>query len=216
MLILGEEDKLEIGRRLNAIARHDKLDDDQIGELQEKVLAFGMVGLDTRLTAPTKKSPLAETKFALDIITAANKMDALRLIVLDHLALFHGGDFNAREDAALTMRVVNHIAQETDAAVLLLAHTPKGAVASEQSDASMIAGSTAFVDQARSAWILATMRENEAKSFKFPKDERSQYASLVVVKNNYGPTGDTFWLERIAFDDVGLIKYLPTGVPQPT
>ncbi len=45
----------------------------------------------------------------------------------------------------------------------VLAHTPKSANAKEESDASMVAGSTAFVDQARGAWILATMRDEEAK-----------------------------------------------------
>ena len=208
MLILGEEDRPEIARRVNAVVRHDGLGAPQIQRIKENVLAFGLVGQDTRLTAITNMAALSETKFVKSIIDAANAMENLRLTVLDHLALIHGGDFNAREDAALTMRVVNHIAQETGAAVLVLAHTPKSAIDSEQSDAAMIAGSTAFVDQARGAWVLATMREKEAKSFGFSNDERPQHASLAIVKNNYGPSGDVFWFQRTSFDGVGLLEHV--------
>ena len=49
------------------------------------------------------------------------------------------------------MRVVNHVAQETGASVMVLAHISKSANQLEASDASMVAGSTAFVDQAR--WL---------------------------------------------------------------
>ena len=207
ILILGEEDSDEIARRVNAVVRHQKFNADQIRRIEEKMLAFGLVGLDTRLTA-TGENGLTEQKFARDVIVAAKAMGDVRLIVHDHLALIHGGDFNAREDAALTMRVVNHIAQETGASVLVLAHTPKSANESEASDASMVAGSTAFVDQARGAWVLATMRDKEAKSLGISSEDRKQYASLAIVKNNYGPSGDVIWFKRVSFDGVGLLEHV--------
>ena len=149
-----------------------------------------------------------------ELIAAVNALGNVRLLVLDHIALIHG-DFNAREDAALTMRVVNHIAQKTGASVLVLAHTPKAAKDAETSDASMVAGSTAFVDQARGAWVLATMREQEAKKLGLSNEERLQHASLSIVKNNYGPTGDTFWFRRFPFDGVGLLEHVCLVPPAP-
>jgi hypothetical protein len=159
-----------------------------------------MIGLDTRLTKYVN-GVLVETEFAAKVIELAaehkdNSGKQVRLIVLDHAGTFHGGDFNAREDASLTMRIVNHIAQETGAAVVLLAHSPKSASMSESSDAMAIAGSTAFVDHARGAFILATMRPTEAKEFGILDDQRHNFVSLAVVKNNYGPTGDVAWFER--------------------
>jgi hypothetical protein len=198
IMILGEEDRAEIDRRLSAVARYDKLNGAQIETLQTNILGV-------RLTANDKKG-LTETKFAEEIIACASALGNVRLIVLDHLALLHGGDFNAREDAALTMRVVNHVAQETGASVLILAHTPKSANQLEASDTSMVAGSTAFVDQARAAWVMATMRQPEAKSFDISADERKNYVSLTVAKNNYGPTGDVYWFRRVSFDGVGLLE----------
>jgi hypothetical protein len=90
----------------------------------------------------------------------------------------------------------------------VLAHTPKSAHLLDESDASMIAGSTAFVDQARGAWVLATMREKEAKSFRISREDRKQYVSLTIVKNNYGPTGEVQWFKRVPFDGVGLLEHV--------
>lgn len=203
--ILGEEDAEEISRRVSAVARRGKFSDAQVKRMEENIRAFPMVGKDVRLTSKVG-ADLKEQPFAEKIISAAKKFGDVRMIVIDHLALVHGGDFNAREDAALTMRVANLIAQETGAAVLILAHTPKSAQDAEESDASMIAGSTAFVDQSRAAWVLATMRENEAKTFGISDDARREYVSLKVVKSNYGPTGDEFWFKRVPFDEVGLLE----------
>ncbi len=200
LLIFGEDDLGEISRRLGAYAAHEKLSATQRNELEKNIRTFGLVGEDTRLTA-ARHGGLESTTFAGEIIAAADELaeqskEPTRLIVLDHAGLFHGGDFIAREDVSLTMRIINHIAHLTGAAVLLLAHSPKSSGASETSDASAIAGSTTFVDQTRGAFILATMRTNEAKALGIPEPMRQQYVSLAVVKNNYGKTGDVSWFTR--------------------
>lgn len=200
LLIFGEDDVGEITRRIGAYAAHEKLSSIQRCELEKNIRTFGLVGEDTRLTA-TRSGVLESTAFGGKIIAAAAELakqsnEPIRLIVLDHAGLFHGGDFNAREDVSLTMRIVNHIAHQTGAAVLLLAHSPKAAGVSESSEASAIAGSTAFVDQTRGAFILATMRISEAKTLGIPDAMRQQYVSFAVVKNNYGKTGEVSWFAR--------------------
>ncbi len=200
LLIFGEDDISEITRRLGAYASHEQLSPAQRTEVEKNIRTFGLIGEDTRLTA-TRNGVLEATEFSEPIIAAAAELarvsgEATRLIVLDHAGLAHGGDFNAREDVSLTMRIVNHIAHETGAAVLLLAHSPKSSTVSETSEASAIAGSTAFVDQTRGALILATMRPSEAKTLGIPEATRHEYVSLSVVKNNYGKTGDVSWFLR--------------------
>ena len=202
LLIFGEDDSGEISRRLGAYAAQENLTHSVRSELEKNIRALGLVGDDSRLTA-IRNGALESTLFASSIITAATELseqsgEPIRLIVLDHAGLFHGGDFNAREDVSLTMRIVNHIAHETGAAVLLLAHSPKSAGVSEISDATAIAGSTAFVDQTRGAFILATMRPKEAKELSITNEMRQQYVSLAVVKNNYGKTGEVSWFTRIS------------------
>jgi hypothetical protein len=109
---------------------------------------------------------LEGTGFSAEIIEAARQLEAecglpVRMIGLDHAGLIHGGEFNAREDVVQTMRQVNHIAQETGAAVLVLAHSPKAAAAAEKSSAGAVAGSTAWVDHARGALVLRAMNDEE-------------------------------------------------------
>jgi hypothetical protein len=116
------------------VARYEQLDGAQIQALQTNILGYPLVGCDVRLTAKGKMG-LTETTFAKEIIHRASAVGNVRLIVLDHMGLIHGGDFDAREDAALIMRVVNHVAQETGASVMVLAHTPKSANQLEASDA---------------------------------------------------------------------------------
>jgi hypothetical protein len=92
--------------------------------------------------------------------------------------------------------------------VLLLAHSPKSAAAQEESDASMIAGSTAFVDQARGGWIMTTMRAKEAKKLGIHEAARKEYVSLVGVKANYAPDGARHWFRRVGFDEVGVLEHV--------
>jgi RecA-family ATPase len=205
LLISGEEDLAEIERRVSAIARKREFYPQEIDRVEQNLKVFGLVGRDVRLSARESKS-LLETAFATEIIRLANQIGELRLIIFDHMALLHGGDFNAREDAALTMRILNKVAKETGAAVLVLAHTPKSALERDQSDASMVAGSTAFVDQARGAFILASMRREEAKRYGVEEANRGSYVSLTVVKNNYGPSDRIFWFRRMSFDNIGLLE----------
>ena len=212
MLLLGEEDQGEISRRVSAVVRYKKYDQSQITQIENDMCAFPFVGQDMRLTVKPKEG-LKESSLVQKIIDTAVQVGDIKLIVLDHVALVHGGDFNTREDAALTMQVINHIGQETGAAVLLLAHSPKSAAGQEKSDATMVAGSTAFVDQARGAWILTTMRDTEARTFGIDDHNRKQHVSLDVVKNNYASTGEVSWFRRISFDKIGLLEHVPL-IPQ--
>ncbi len=139
---------------------------------------------------------------------------ALRLIILDHAGLIHGGDFSAKHDAALTMRVVNHICEETGAAVLLVAHSPKSAINAQEPDASMIFGSTAFVEQARGGWIMTTMTEEQAKLFGISKEGRTDYVALTGVKANYTKVGQEFWFRKVPFDEVAVLEHVTLSPKQ--
>lgn len=221
LLILSEDDRAEISRRVGAVAKHTNYDKQQRQNIQNKVRAFGLVGEDVRLTMNLGGTLHTVDVIATWIIDTAKELqvesaEPVRLIVLDHAGMVHGGDFNAREDVSLTMRVINRIAYETGAAVLLLAHSPKSAATSESSDSSAIAGSTAFVDHARGAFILATMRDAEAKQYGISKELKHSYVSLTVVKNNYGPTGDVVWFTResVAGFGVGVLSPINLTVPE--
>jgi hypothetical protein len=223
LLILGEEDMDEITRRLGAIALHMRLTPQQINLVKERIRAFPMNGLDARLTKVTAGS-LEGTEFAVEIIKATKQLEdssgcKVRLIGLDHAGLIHGGEFNSREDVVQTMRQVTRVSKETEASVLVLAHSPKNTIIKEKSDAADVAGSAAWVDLARGVFVLRTMNEGDCKSLGIPADKRHSYVSFSVVKNNYGPTGESFWLERVSIPshEVSVLQTvtLVKPVPQP-
>lgn len=200
MLFFGEEDAEEIFRRVNAIAKVMRLTVEQSDLVKKRLRAFPMVGLDVRLTVPIGGA-LENSGLAQEMITKAKELEAecglpVRLIGLDHLGLIHGGDFNAREDSVQTMVQVNHVAKETGAAVIVLAHSPKASIGKDQVNSADVAGSAGFVDQSRGVFILRTMDDAEGRQYGVDPDQRKNYVSLTNVKANYTRNGDVIWMER--------------------
>ena len=201
MLFLGEEDADEVRRRLGAIARNRQPAERQ--KLEQHVRAFPMAGKDLRLTQLDQHNATA-TGFDDEIIALAGEfaliVGKVSLIVIDHARLAMGGDPNAADHVTGLTRLLTHIADETGAALLLLAHSPKSTLSKEDDtnavSAADIAGSSAFVDNARCAMMLTTMDAQQAKKFDIPPTARQSYVRLKVVKNNYGPTGSEIWFHR--------------------
>lgn len=219
ILILGEEDAEEIARRFNAIAKAMNLSPEQIALAAQRILAFPMNGLDSRLTKK-QVGALEATEFTTEVIAVSKALEIeagvpVRLIVLDHAGLIHGGEFNSREDVVQTMRQVNFIAQESQAAVMVLAHSPKTAIGKEKADSNDVAGSAAWVDLARAVFVLRTMDDADGKSYGINLDLRKDYASLSIVKNNYGPTGDSFWLKRTLIESHSVSVLEPVNLTIP-
>lgn len=221
MLILGEEDHAEIHRRFNAIVKVMGLTGGQIDLVRNRVRAFPMNGLDARLSR-VQNGSLEGTDFTAEIITATKELERdaglpVRLIGLDHAGLIHGGEFNTREDVVQTMRQVNFIAHETHAAAMVLAHSPKGANVKDKADAADVAGSAAWVDLARAVFVIRTMNDDDGKNFGIAPELRHAYASLAVVKNNYGPAGDVIWLRRTVVGgySVSVLDYVELNKPAP-
>ena len=203
----GEEDRNEVQRRVNALIRHDGMSQLQIDLIRQNLLAFPLVGEDIRFTAG-KSGALAETDFAKQVIEAAKEHEALRLIILDHAGLIHGGHFSEKHDVALTMRLVNRICEATGAVVLLVAHSPKNAINAQEPDASMIFGSTAFVEQARGGWVMTGMTEEQAKPFGISKVGRKDFVALTGVKANYTKAGRELWFRKVPFDEVAVLEHV--------
>lgn len=204
--LFGEEDAQEIARRVGAEAL--SLTAEQRATLQKRIRALGTIGEDTRLTykqaGALEVSDVGDQLIEMAVELEQETGDPVRLIILDHAAMIHGGDFNVREDVAQTMREVNRIAQKTGAAVIVLAHSPKSAVGVERTTVADIAGNAAWVDLARGAWGLATMRDEEGKKYGIAPERRQSFVSLTVTKNNYGPTGGVIWFERCPVEGWGV------------
>ncbi len=199
LLFLGEEDEAERDRRMGAICQHFNANRALV---QQRVKCFGAAGVDIRLTHKIESNAHA-TATGDEVIglAGAHAIEAgvpVKIIVFDHARLVLGGDPNNAEDVTQLTRVLTKIARSTGAAVILLAHSPKSVATKtgKEIGASDIAGSSAFVDNARSAYMMWTMRDEEAKSHHILDDERLQYVRLENVKANYAQTGGGYWFKR--------------------
>jgi hypothetical protein len=210
LLFLGEEDQAERDRRMGAICDHFKADRLLVSE---RIKCFGAAGIDIRLTQKVESNAHA-TELGNEVIKAANAHAqeagmAVKIIVFDHARLVLGGDPNSAEDVTQLTRVLTNIARVTGAAVLLLAHSPKS-VANKtglEIGASDIAGSSAFVDNARAAYMMWTMRDDEAKTHHISEVDRRNYVRLENVKANYAQTGGGFGLS-VNFCQIGMLQFL--------
>lgn len=218
LLFLGEEDAAERDRRFGAICAHFQAD---LTLVAHRVKCFPAAGMDIRLTHLVENNP-EETCLAADIIRLAQETHRsagvpVKFIVFDHARLVLGGDPNSAEHVTQLTRVLTHIATVTGAAVFLLAHSPKSALAKEGDEMGVadIAGSSAFADNARSAFMLWTMRQKEAKSHHVTQQDRTAYVRVQNVKANYGPQGDGHWFkrQRILGWDVAVLEHVRLYTP---
>lgn len=204
LLFLGEEDHAERDRRIGGICAHFHADAKKVSRL---VKCFPFAGKDLRLTMLVDGNP-QETALVQEVIREAKEHEMqsgvkLKLIVFDHARLVLGGDSNAADHVTQLTRALTHIAHETGAAVVLLAHSPKSVLskAGAEINAADIAGSSAFVDNSRATFMMYGMRPDEAKAHQVSESDRNQYVRLENVKANYARTGGGYWFRRTHLQD---------------
>lgn len=212
MMFLGEETADERDRRFGALSVGLNPFDRAL--IEKNVYCHGAAGDDLRLTfmmdGNVQESTLVDQIIDLAKQHASQADYPVGLIVLDHARLVMAGDPLSADHVTALLRALTRIAVETGAAVLLLAHSPKSTYGKEgEADPSEVFGSGAFVDHTRSAFVLHTMREKEAKHFGLSDAERKEHVSLNVVKANYGPSGTSWWFKKVPIIGWQAIKLEP-------
>jgi hypothetical protein len=215
LLFLGEETRSERDRRIGAICAH--LNTLERHQVEQRVAIFPAAGIDLRLTWLDDGNPVAQP--LVGQIIALAKDHEIRcglpvgLIVLDHARLVMAGDPNAAEDVTQLTRLLTEIAIATNSAVMLITHSPKSTRHKETSaDAAEVFGSTAFVDNARCAFIVNTMRPHEALEFGISEKESGWYLCLTAAKVNYGRTGGRHWLKKEEVPGWDSIRLKPANL----
>lgn len=208
LLYLGEEDVAERDRRIGGICEHFNVDRRLV---ERRMRCFPAAGRDIRLTRTAVNGDPEETGLSDEIVEHAERLAAesgieVTLIVVDHARLAMAGDPNNAEDVTQLTRVLASIAHRTGAAVFLLAHSPKSVISKQGSEINVadIAGSSAFADNARSAFMLYAMREDEAKGLDLKGEDRSDVVCLRNVKANYAATGSCYWFKRVYLPGWGV------------
>ena len=116
-----------------------------------------------------------------------------RLIVIDPVAAAFGGNENDRGAVRAFLSHLNRLAAEIGAAILLIAHPPKGR------DADHYSGSTDWRNGVRALWTLGpeTVRGYGGPPSSPSKPRAAQGQALTLEKSNYSRAGRRAWLRFV-------------------
>ena len=197
LMLAAEDDQDELSRRLHAIRDRMKLNMD-LTDQQEALLGGDFYPVtrladDNRITVKVNGSVDWNPALINSIIRTAKDISNLRLIILDPVARFRGGDENANEDATKFVEALEKIRKETGVTVLCAHHSRKGGTGESAED---IRGASAFVDALRFAATLYCPSVDDAKKLGIAEDERRSWVRMMVVKSNYKTDVDQQWYRR--------------------
>lgn len=195
--LYAEEDREELHRRLYYIA--EGLSKANITLVEERVHMRSMTGAGCQMVIKESSSGVAITDLVYRLIETTKQIPNLKLIIIDPLSRFYGGDENVGADATRFIEACEILAQETGATVLIVHHVNKASISAQDSSQAAVRGSSAFTDGVRWQMNMNVMSSAEAKKFGVPDNHRKSYVKAVVTKNNYAPPqSEDVWLELTA------------------
>ena len=217
VILAGEDDRNNIAVRVHAIVDRLTACGGGTGPLFPTVDREGLVGnLHRNLqihalhgTAPRLVAPPDTVSLADELCEYAK---GARLLVLDPLRRFHGGDENDSATMTRLVQAIERVAAETGVAVLLAHHTNKASALNGMGDQQQaVRGSSALTDAIRWQLNMVKMGENEAADLKVDPAERGFFVRLETAKANYLAPQPPVWLRRLAG---GVFKQVPLGIPK--
>jgi RecA-family ATPase len=120
-----------------------------------------------------------------------------RLVILDTLRRFHGGNENDSGHMSTLISCFEHIAQRTGAAILFLHHVNKtSSFQGTGLDQGASRGSAALTDNIRCQINLNTMSADDAKQYGIDEADRTKYVQLYNSKANYQKDQGVRWFKR--------------------
>lgn len=198
-----EDDVVELRRRLAVAIKHYSLDPSVLDNIRMNS------GRDRRFRIVAAANGALVTQPDYEAVIAEMRREAIDILIVDPFLRSHGVPENENEAQDEVMRLYAQIAEETNAGILLVHHTKKGAVAGELD--SLRGGSTQ-AGGARAAFTLAPMSVEEAEKLGIPDDQRRLHVRIDDAKNNMAPPvarAEWLKLESVSLDN-GDAEY-PNG-----
>lgn len=199
LIMSAEDDREEYHRRLAAVVNElgkDNLHSSGVkAGIRENLFVLDRVGKDNRLTEK-RLSAVQKTSLVDQIAGAANSLKCCRLIILDPLSRFDGGEPNDNSDSTRLVEAAESIRRKTGATVLLVHHVNKTSIKDPERGQEAVRGASALVDGVRWVALLSGMSENDAKRNSVPSAEIGSYVQMVIAKSNYGKLQPKVWLKR--------------------
>jgi RecA-family ATPase len=179
--IFAEDPEDVLHLRQARINEHLGIDYDRIAGRLFLQSYFGLPAQLWRHQRPTRSMTELEAQLT--------RIEALRLLTLDNVALLFSGDENSRPEVTEFLAALNGLAHRLSIGVILSTHASKS---NDGSALRVSSGSTAWVNACRSVLELRA-----GDSDKGP--------SLTVIKANHAATGNTIplvWQDKLLVPDI--------------
>ena len=207
LALFAEEDEEELHRRVWAILRSWKSRSDTMAleaDLRRNLFIRSMTGADNLMTKAEVGASVTRTDFAERLCATVGEVPDVKLVIIDPVSRFRGGNENGAEDATRFVEAAELIAQGTGATVLLLHHANKASTKDGEQNQGAARGSSALTDAIRFQMNLAQLTDKQADELCLEDDTRHEYIAVKVTKSNYAPRGGTEYLRR---GDCGVLTH---------
>lgn len=195
LCLFAEDDEAELHRRGHTLLDRYAIHDGARRKVAEELFIVSRVGKDNRLTTATGEGDVVRTPILPRLIEAVRTIPNLRLIIIDPVSRFRGGNANNEEHATRFVEVLEEIRSETGATILGLHHMSQAGIRAGGGQ-EIVRGSTALVDGVR--WVATLQPPRGEQARKFGGSDARQYLRLEVPKSNYARPFDGMWLRREA------------------
>ena len=194
-----EDSQDELNARFSAVMANYSINDRDLVMKNAKAISLvgqsmPLVTMKGRNAVPTGFSELLIEK-VLELKELTKTEQAL--LIIDHARLAATIDWNDAAQVTVLTQELHKIAHEANAAVVLIAHSPKNTASPDHEISQAdIAGSSALVDNARYVGLVRGMNPKEAKDLGIKPEARNSYLKLECVKSNYSKTGLIGWFVK--------------------
>lgn len=213
MMLCAEDDRDEIHRRVHCIHAHLAAGGhgSSLAALPNGLFIFSTIGIDTLLTKRQTHGEVTSTAVIGRIVALAAKVDNLKLIVIDPVSRFRGGEENSNEDGTRFVEALEQIAKLSGAAVLIAHHASKASTGGGEVTQGASRGASSLTDGVRWQMNLSPPTDKQAESMGVLRTELRRYVMATVTKSNYSLIPPPTMLKR---EDGGYLTAVSAGQAQ--
>lgn len=199
--LAAEDDEAELHRRLWAVIEHYILTARDAGRhfdrgaLRERLHVVSRVAQDNMLTVSTRNEGVLFTELVERLCLAATQIPDLRMILVDPVSRFRGGQANQEEDSTRFVEALELVRAETGAAVIAFHHISQAGI-KDGGGQEIVRGSTALVDGVRWVGTLQRLPRNKAPEYGVQESDVERYIRFEIPKSNYTRPFPGLWLRR--------------------
>lgn len=213
VLLLNEDRPEDVHRIIHGMNIALGLDDNSRSLLKERLIIYPLAGESIRLLMFAEGTrSIVENGFAKLFADQIKQIGNVVLVGLDPALSITPGDENDQSHQRALGKLVDDLAINTGAAVVLVAHAAKTIQGRDEIESHSSRGGGAITDAVRAEMVMRAMTPKEAKAMGISDQiERRRHVQLAVTKaNNCPPEAFTpVWLRRGEFGALAAADIQP-------